>query len=688
MHATAMALFLRTSSFALRTLLLLGLLALAEAPSAQTALRLSAPILLVDGTQQPVVGAPLQQMPFARLVLTVPGSGTYRISDRPFPEAHRSGQFVGETLAFSLEGRSFRLQDTAPLLGTQEPRNAYVRVEPAPPGRGPARLSLDPDDSGATVSPALAHQNETLAALDRERMRLSESIARLEADRARAVSEGERLTAERQRILSESAPLQEALNAYTRDVQRFEAERARLMLERERMMAETGTTSRESDAFAADLRRIQTERERLIETQQQLAAAQQALARQSETLNASIAELQRETERISAERDRLSHEQDRIIRERDAVLDAQSALATASARLNAEQRPSTMPPAHRAPARERSGQPTDTPNDTDATVRQIRSEVGQLRAQTETVTLETERLLAERNRLRTELAAQQEALARARAERAQALMAQQQPDDALAPLQTDADRLRSDIARLSSEVQVLRRERAQRAAERDSLSALPGPDTRDRRPRTFTADEPTPNASPRLQARLATAESERDAYAVTIAAMRRENEETADQVRVLNAEIVRARQDYERLQADREQLARERDALHREAEQLRGALLNGAGAPAAAPARGGGTIALPGFSYDRLQNAAEVRDLVERTPYPARAQSNRTGGDLLVLFVTDAQGRVVETAIDRTLGDGLDALAEQIVLAMRFIPPVVDGQPTALRSQVVVRFAP
>jgi TonB family protein len=62
------------------------------------------------------------------------------------------------------------------------------------------------------------------------------------------------------------------------------------------------------------------------------------------------------------------------------------------------------------------------------------------------------------------------------------------------------------------------------------------------------------------------------------------------------------------------------------------------------------------------------------------------GGDVLVLFQTDASGRVIRTAVPLPVGGGLDAVAEEIVREMRFVPPVVDGQPTGLRSQVVVRF--
>ena len=37
---------------------------------------------------------------------------------------------------------------------------------------------------------------------------------------------------------------------------------------------------------------------------------------------------------------------------------------------------------------------------------------------------------------------------------------------------------------------------------------------------------------------------------------------------------------------------------------------------------------------------------------------------------------------------GIDALAEDVVRSMRFRPVRANGQPTSLRSQVVVRFTP
>ena len=138
-------------------------------------------------------------------------------------------------------------------------------------------------------------------------------------------------------------------------------------------------------------------------------------------------------------------------------------------------------------------------------------------------------------------------------------------------------------------------------------------------------------------------------------------------------------------QAERDRLAVERDRLAREVDRLRA--LQGT-PPADAPEppatsqtpRGERPVSLPGFDWTRLDNPDAVRERL------AEAPAGAAGGDVVVLFQADASGRVVRTAVPSPRGDGLDAWAEQVVGAMRFRPPVVDGQPTGLRSQVVVRF--
>ncbi|MGB3542248.1 TonB family protein, partial [Rubrivirga sp.] len=151
-------------------------------------------------------------------------------------------------------------------------------------------------------------------------------------------------------------------------------------------------------------------------------------------------------------------------------------------------------------------------------------------------------------------------------------------------------------------------------------------------------------------------------------------------------------------QADREALIAERAALVAERDRLATALAGRPEgmAPGVPTPPGGTTIReagpegsmafLPGFDFARLENPDVIRRRLDEAQYPRWATVGRIEGDVLVLFQADRNGRVVRTAVPTPLGGGLDALAEEIVREMRFDPPVVDGIPTGLRSQVVVRF--
>ncbi|HEX9950980.1 MAG TPA: hypothetical protein VGB53_04370, partial [Rubricoccaceae bacterium] len=142
----------------MRVLLLSATLGLASGlaalPAAAQTFRLVDPALTVDGRRVGVVGAPLVQEPFGVLAVSVPGSGTYRISDRPFAGSQRVGEFEGDGLVFALDGRSVRLRSAGPILDTAGPTPAHVRFDAAEPGapRGLARVSLT-DASGQTLRP-------------------------------------------------------------------------------------------------------------------------------------------------------------------------------------------------------------------------------------------------------------------------------------------------------------------------------------------------------------------------------------------------------------------------------------------------------------------------------------------------------------------------------------------------------
>lgn len=97
-------------------------------------------------------------------------------------------------------------------------------------------------------------------------------------------------------------------------------------------------------------------------------------------------------------------------------------------------------------------------------------------------------------------------------------------------------------------------------------------------------------------------------------------------------------------------------------------------------------ISLPGFDFRRLQNPEVVRNLLDGALYPEAARRAHISGEVLVMFVADESGSVSEAVIARGLGGGVDERALEIVRSMRFHPPVIQGQPTDLRSQVLVRF--
>lgn len=164
----------------------------------------------------------------------------------------------------------------------------------------------------------------------------------------------------------------------------------------------------------------------------------------------------------------------------------------------------------------------------------------------------------------------------------------------------------------------------------------------------------------------------------------------------LDAERAALRAERLALEAERERLALEREALHRERAAQPGAPQTSDAFPSlpvrptvppaglsAAPRT---AVSLPDLDIARVQNAPDVLAALAGLQDEARRRGVR--GDALVLYVTDNTGRVVRTAVARPLGGGLDALAEGLVQSIRFVPPVVDGQPAVVRSQVTVRFEP
>ena len=213
---------------------------------------------------------------------------------------------------------------------------------------------------------------------------------------------------------------------------------------------------------------------------------------------------------------------------------------------------------------------------------------------------------------------------------------------------------------------------------------------------TDPAPVPPSSTTDELTRQLEALRAERDQLRSALAQTERERDDGRLRLAALREEVERLRLEVRGEHQPVNQLRAERDALQEEVRRLR-ASLEALGTPPAQPPRmptnpvepeATARVSLPDFDLSRLYNRAEILDRLDATRYPEWAEASRIGGDVLVLFQTDANGSVVRTAVPRPLGGGLDALAEEIVRAMRFIPVRADGQPTGLRSQVVVRFTP
>jgi TonB family protein len=550
----------------MRTLLLAALALSAAAPAAAQTFRLVDPTLTVDNRRVGIVGAPLVQDPFGLLTLSVPGSGTYRVSDRPFAGARGVGQFDGTGLFFAVDGRSVRLRSSEPILdaggGGGGPATAFVRFDPtsAPGARGLARVAVSDgaDARGRSSADVAARADRPRRGPDSPARPVRSDDARTDADRLRA--ELERVSAERRALAAERDRLRAERDAA---VDRgLPTRRARPEQTRDRTPSRTRWTRADRDD-----------------------ALDQARTRE--------AALVAERDRMEADRDRLAAERDQLVAARVRAEAERDRLAVD---LDAARRRAAV--AEAAGARPRDGG-----------------------AQTETA------------RLRAEIAARDRALDALRTE---------SEDRAVRLAETDAELGRAQRALLAAEA-----ERTAAVAQR--RSAAPGP----------AADRPLAERQ-RLLVQLADARAERDALALQVAV-----------------------------------LQRERDGLRADLDRLAsGRLADETGGPTADPIprtpavtpRAGAAATLPGFDFSRLRNPDVVRRRLDEAEYPLRAETGRTEGEVLVLFQTDPDGRVIRTAVASPIGGGLDALAESIVREMVFVAPVVSGLPTGLRSQVLVRF--
>ena len=542
--------------------------------------------MTVDGRRVGVVGAPLVQEPFGVLAVAVPGSGTYRVSDRPFAGSQRVGEFEGDGLVFALDGRSVRLRSSGPILDTAGPTPAHVRFDAAEPGapRGLARVSLA-DASGQTLR------------------RLAEP-GLMAANRRGPAQTGRRAPDPR----ADADALRDALA-------RADAERDALAAERDRLQAERDAALRAGTRSGRASGRN--------------GALDAALARTA-ALDAEGARLRAERDQLVATRDRATAERARLAADLDAA--------------------------------RRRGESADAAGQAD------RARLAE----------------ADAGRLRAEIVARDQTLA---------ALGVESEDRRIRLAETDADLARTQRALLT-----VTAERDAARSERDVAQREPG------RGRTSTADRVALLAERAdLDAARARFEAERDAAAQNpsavspgdaallaerqrsldgLAAVSAERDALALQVAALQAERDRLYATVGRLASD---LSAERLVVaQRRPDTARTAVLADR---AERPASGTPVASFPGFDFSRLANPDLVRRRVDEAEYPDWAAQGGIEGDVLVLFQTDASGRVIRAAVATPIGGGLDALAENLVRDMVFVAPVVNGLATGLRSQVLVRFS-
>ncbi|WP_412067466.1 TonB family protein [Rubrivirga sp. IMCC43871] len=414
-------------------------------------------------------------------------------------------------------------------------------------------------------------------------------------------------------------------------------EAARLRVELDRLVADRQRMARERDRLRADRDAALRERRR---------AEARSQTGTSERLSMLVAErdlLGAEVERLRSERRQLAAALDRANTERDRL-----AAEFASLRERAEATEA------RAASSRRAREDSD----------RLRAEVDRLRRALVAADGARGALAVEQSDRTGRLAALEAQLAQATADRNRAITSRDQ-----AYADRDAAYAQRDDALLA------------RDANSATVASL--------RSQLARADTPAvPTSSSDLDAHRAALARDRALLAAdraALAAERRALETAGSLGTAATADRTALLDRLAAANAEREALAHERDRLATELATLRAARAVGPATAAAAPPTGGVAF-LPGFDFARLANPDVVRRRLDEAEYPRWASIGRIEGDVLVLFQTDPTGRVIRTAVPTPIGGGLDGLAEEVVREMRFVPPVVDGQPTGLRSQVVVRF--
>jgi uncharacterized small protein (DUF1192 family) len=346
-------------SFRITSLLVLA--TLATPALAQPTLSLVDPVVVVGGDRMTAAGD-VYQPHFRFLDVIVTGIGRYAVSDRPFTGARRSGEFDGESLAFTVDGHSVRVRSAAPILDAPGVLPAYVRYHPAPAGERRGRRTVRFAASGIAATGATAggvratgrgisddprvqaeaERNARLGALDAERDRLEAELARARAERDAASAERTLRATQARPVPPPTQPPASAAPpgwaaspptalAVERDA--LAEELARVRAERDALRARVGTTppgasaapatAGEVERLRAEVARAEAERRAAIRQRDSLRAE---AARASSGARAVDGESARAADRaaadvmaLRAELDLMSEELRRVRAERDAI---------------------------------------------------------------------------------------------------------------------------------------------------------------------------------------------------------------------------------------------------------------------------------------------------------------------------------------------------------------------------------
>lgn len=119
----------------------------------------------------------------------------------------------------------------------------------------------------------------------------------------------------------------------------------------------------------------------------------------------------------------------------------------------------------------------------------------------------------------------------------------------------------------------------------------------------------------------------------------------------------------------------------------------------ASPEPDNSTAAVNDTVYDALENPAEVQPafpggeeamyqyLAENINYPEQAKKDHIQGRVIVSFVVDAEGNLVETAVAKGIGGGCDEEALRVVNAMpKWVPGQVRGENVRVKYNLVIVF--